>query len=311
LREPRVVDAHVHFWDPERMHYDWLESVPPLRRAFRPGDIPAGSIRIDGMVVVEADRLPSEALAEVEWASSLSTPSRPVVGIVAAALHSPPADADLAALARAPDVKGVRRLLQDLPAGSCHEPAFVDAVRSLAPWDLVFDLCARHQQLAEAAVLVEQCPEVRFVLDHLGKPRVQPVPDRTWLADITRLAALPNTWCKLSGLTSEVPATIGPRVAPYGPYLDHALQSFGPSRCMFGSDWPVASLTVTYEGWFDQVTAALSGFSSAESMQVMGGTAEHAYRLAPISGPESPAGRAEAEVPAGPARPGRNEDRWH
>lgn len=310
MRESAVIDAHVHFWDPERMHYEWLDSVPALRRAYLPGDIATGSVRIDGMVVVEADRRPSESLAEVAWTASLSSPSRPVAGIVAAALDSPAADLDLGSLARHPMVKGVRRLLQDLPAGSFLEPTFVDGVRSLARHGLAFDLCVRHEQLAEATTLVEQCPEVRFVLDHLGKPCVRPVPDRSWLVDIERLAELPNTWCKLSGLTSEVPDLTGATASLYHPYLDHALQTFGPARCMFGSDWPVASLTVSYEGWFDHVTAALAGFASTEIAQVMGKTARHAYRLAPSRAPGDSAVSDEAVASTGRDGTGGGEDRW-
>jgi L-fuconolactonase len=159
MPEQSVIDAHVHFWDPARMHYAWLDSAPTLRRAFRPEDIQTGSVDIAGMVFVEADRRPAESLAEAEWAMSLSSPSRPVLGVVAAsALESPSAHTELEALGRKHDVKGVRRLLQDMRPGFCLEPAFVRAVRSLAEHDLVFDLCVRHHQLAEATALAEQCP---------------------------------------------------------------------------------------------------------------------------------------------------------
>src|SRR4051812_27909321 len=144
-----VIDAHIHFWDPARLHYAWLDAVPALRRAFRPEDLQTGSVDIDGLVFVEADRRPAESLAEAEWARSLSSPSRPVLGIVAAGLYAASADGDLQQLARCEDVKGVRRLLQDTRPGFCLEPAFVRAVRSLAQRDLVFDLCVRCEQLAE------------------------------------------------------------------------------------------------------------------------------------------------------------------
>jgi L-fuconolactonase len=283
MPDPSVIDAHIHFWDPAHLSYAWLDSVPDLRRAFRPDDVQTGSVVVDGVVFVEADCRPAQSLAEVEWVMSLSPSAMPVVGIVAAGLASPSAESDLEQLGRHKDVKGVRRLLQDTPPGFCLEPPFVRQVRSLARRDLVFDLCVRHQQLAEATALVEQCPEVTFVLDHLGKPRVRPVPDRSWLADIERLAALPNVMCKLSGLTSEVVDSVGSGAHRnlYQPYLEHALQTFGPSRCMFGSDWPVASLTVTYEGWFDHVAAALTPFSETEIRQVMSQTAQRTYRLPP------------------------------
>jgi L-fuconolactonase len=282
MLEPSVVDAHVHFWDPDRMRYPWLDGQPELRRVFRPDDIRSGAVQIEAVIVVEADRLPSQSLTEVEWAVSLSSPSRPVVGVVAAAeLDSPTLDVHLQRLTSRPEVKGIRHLLQDTAPGFCLDSAFVDGVASLAPWDLVFDLCVREQQLAEATALVARCPGVTFVLDHLGKPAVRSVPERSWRQDIERLAALPNVRCKLSGLTTEVvdPPPITGSGNLFRPYLEHALQSFGPDRCMFGSDWPVASMSVTYDGWVEHVVAALTGFSAGDSAHVLGRTAADTYRL--------------------------------
>jgi L-fuconolactonase len=314
MREPSVIDAHVHFWDPERMRYPWLDTRPDLRRAFRPEDIRSGPVQIEAMVVVEADRERSQSLAEVEWAVSLSSPSRPVLGVVAAVeLESPTASVELELLSRRPEVKGVRRLLQDLPPGFCLEPAFVSGVESLAQWDLVFDLCLRQHQLVEATALVTQCPDVIFVLDHLGKPSVQPSPERSWLTDIERLAALPNARCKLSGLTTEV--LDPPRVAGPGgifrPYLEHALQSFGPDRCMFGSDWPVASLNVTYDGWVDHVLAALTAFPATDTEQVLRRTAAEVYRLAAPRRPSDWSESDEANLPPRPEREPGGETAWH
>jgi L-fuconolactonase len=266
------------------------------------------------MIFVEADRRRSESLAEVEWVLSVPSSERPVAGVVASAsLELSSADDELDALQVHPQVRGIRRLLQDARPGFCLEPEFIVGVRSLAQRGLVFDLCVRHHQLAEATALVERCPEVTFVLDHLGKPRVRPFPDRTWLLDIQRLAAHPNTRCKLSGLTSEVLDPLGStaRTGVCQPYLEHALQTFGPARCMFGSDWPVASLTVTYEGWFDCVTDALTGFSANETGQVLSQTAAEVYGLARPEGSDGSSGHDDATVPSRPDRRGGVESAWH
>lgn len=313
MPDPPIIDAHIHFWDPQLLTYAWLASVPALRRPFRPEDIQPGSVRIDGLVFVEADCRPSESLAEVDWALSLSTPRRPVVGVVAGAFGTSSADVELAGLAGRPAVKGVRHLLQDKRPGWCRDPQFVGAVQSLTPYGLVFDLCVRHHQLAEATALAEQCPEVTFVLDHLGKPRVRPHPERGWLLDIERLAALPNTRCKLSGLTSEVlgPMGSGPAEGLFRPFLEHAVQSFGPARCLFGSDWPVASRTVTYEGWFDHVVSALHGLSAAEIGQVLGGTADEVYRLSDQPRHLSASTGRGDRLPTGPDPQAGGERAWH
>ena len=119
MLEPSLIDAHLHFWDPDRLRYPWLDTVPELRKAFRPADIQPGPMRIEGMVVVEADALRSQSLAEVDWLGSLSSPSRPVLGVVAAVeLDSPTARVELERLSRRPLVTGIRHLLQDAPRAS-------------------------------------------------------------------------------------------------------------------------------------------------------------------------------------------------
>jgi L-fuconolactonase len=84
--------------------------------------------------------------------------------------------------------------------------------------------------------------------------------------------------CKLSGLTTEAdPAARQP--ADLLPYLRHALAEFGPDRCLFGSDWPVATLAGGYDSWVAVVLEALAGRPAAHRVQVLGGTATRVYRL--------------------------------
>ena len=113
---------------------------------------------------------------------------------------------------------GVRRLIQDEPPGFTSRPGLRAGVALLAAEDLVFDLCVREPQLGEVVELVRATPEVRFVLDHLGKPRVGADPTR-WRRDLRALAELPNVVCKLSGLMTEVVVGTGSAGA-FGPYLD-------------------------------------------------------------------------------------------
>jgi L-fuconolactonase len=200
-----------------------------------------------------------------------------VRGIVAyAPLHLGAAAEDaLAAVAAEPLVVGVRRLLQDLSPAALADPALIDGVRLLAAYDLAFDVCVRHAQLPSVARIVEACPDVRFVLDHLGKPPVAEGQLDPWRGDLARLATLPNAACKLSGLATE--ATAGWRAADVRPYLDHALDAFGPARCMVGSDWPVACLATTVERWLDVVLEAIAFLDSHERDAVLRGTAEESY----------------------------------
>jgi L-fuconolactonase len=221
-----IADAHVHFWDPGRLHYDWLPDE--LRRPFLPGDYDGGA---DALVFVQADCRADEGLAEVEWVSSL--------GAVAAIVAFAPLEED-PQLEFPPIVRGVRRLLQGQPDALFD--AVVPGVRRCA----VFDACVTQDQLPRLTTLAARCPETTIVLDHLGKPRALD----PWRDDLARLAELPNVRCKLSGLEAE----LGPRwtLEQVRPFLERALDVFGPERCLYGSDWP---LTRDPARWLAAVTA--------------------------------------------------------
>jgi predicted TIM-barrel fold metal-dependent hydrolase len=118
----------------------------------------------------------------------------------------------------------------------------------------------------------------RPVLAHLGKPGVGRRPLRDWAHDVDRLAASPNVACTLSGLTGEADRATCTR-AHLVSYLRHAVAVFGPARCMFGSDWPVASLSTTYGGWLDTVREAVADLTAADRDRIMIRTAEAVYGL--------------------------------
>ena len=274
-----VLDAHLHLWDPSEHHYAWLEDRLPLRRRFGPEDIDQGPYDLIGAVFVQADCRDDEALAEVRWVVAVAGPL--VRGIVA---YAPVQDglacgSHLEKLAAQPLVVGVRRLLHDLPAAVIVDPKLVAGIRQLPKRNLTFDICVRHQQLAAAAELVRACPETSFVLDHLGKPPVADAQLDPWRADLARLAGFPNVTCKLSGLATEA----GPcwSSATVRPYLEHALDVFGPMRCMIGSDWPVLTLAGTMESWFDAVLDAISPLSAHEKNAVLCDTATSFYGIEP------------------------------
>jgi L-fuconolactonase len=274
-----LFDSHVHFWDPRARHHDWLAALPVLNRRFDPDDLDPDCHELSGVMVVQADCRDDEALDEMRWVTELAH-SQPVVrGIVAyAPMQEGTAVADhLRALIEAPLVVGVRRLLQGSPASALADRALVTGLRLLPEFGLTFDLCATHDQLPAVASLVRLCPETAFVLDHLGKPPVASGELEPWRSNLARLADLPNVVCKLSGLTTEAQPNWKPE--DVHPYLDHALDSFGPSRCMFGSDWPVATLQTTYRAWVDVVLDSISELPAHDRDSVLGGTAAKTYGL--------------------------------
>ena len=184
--------------------------------------------------------------------------------------------ASLAAAARHPLTVGVRRNVQDEAAGFMLARPMVEGVRQLADHRLPFDACVRDHQIKELIGLVDRCPEVTFVLDHLGKPAIRQRRVQPWFGDVAALAKRPNVVAKLSGLTTE--ADHGRwQAAQILPYLQHAIEVFGPQRCMFGSDWPVATLASTYRQWVDLVVDAASDLSAGEFSAIFNDTARRIY----------------------------------
>lgn len=272
-----ILDSHVHFWDPNARRYAWLDAHPALERRFGPEDYPAGRHDVTGLIFVQADCRDEGALDEAHWVADLARSDTRIRGIVGyAPVHmGSRAQAAIASLAALGRVVGVRRLLQDEPESLLRDPRLAEGVRLLAAHSLPFDLCVRQNQLVGVRTLIEACPDVTFVLDHLGKPAVASDALDPWRENVAAIARCGQVFCKLSGLATE--ASPGWRAADFRPYLDHALEVFGPYRCMVGSDWPVSSLAITIDAWFDLVSDALTGFSTAERDAVLHGTACSVY----------------------------------
>jgi L-fuconolactonase len=274
-----MIDAHIHFWDPARLHYEWLEAIPALRRSFAPTALETGRHDVAGYVFVQADCRDDEAWAEVSWVDELAR-DHPILGIVAfAGLEAGfGARADLERLAAHPRVVGVRRLLQGEPESLLTSEGLAAGVGLLASLDLTFDACVTHSQLPAVTRLAARCPDVTIVLDHLGKPAVAVGRLDPWRADLAALAERPNVVCKLSGLTTEADHRTW-TAAALRPYLAHALECFGPERCLVGSDWPVATLAPTYERWFDVLLDFLSDQLPDDRDAILSGNATRVYGL--------------------------------
>ena len=132
--------------------------------------------------------------------------------------------------------------------------------------------------MAYALELVRRCPEVTFILDHIGKPDIKNALREPWWSQIRELARLPNVVCKVSGVITE--ADHGSWTpAQVKLYVAHVIECFGFDRVMYGSDWTVSELTHAYPQWVALIDDVIQGSSDTEQRQLYRDTAIRTYRL--------------------------------
>jgi L-fuconolactonase len=291
-----IVDAHHHLWRIDQ-GYTWLEEtgLEPIRRTFSPADLRAELIAygVDRTVLVEGGRCDvDEARLLLGYVAEIPE----IAGVVAwADPCAPGLDETLRGYRALPGgerLVGIREQIQGI-----DDPGYFDrdelrrGLSTLGANGLAFDLVIRSDQIAGAARLAGQLPEVRFVLDQLGKPAIRDGRFASWAADLALLAACPNVTAKLSGLTTEA-AWDSWTADDLRPFVEEALRVFGPERLMYGSDWPVSTLATAggnepasgagnapasaYGKWLATLTSILPAEARE---QVLGGTAARTYHL--------------------------------
>ena len=204
-----IIDTHLHLWNPGAIRYPWLAGVESLNKPFLLPDYRAATegIPVTSMVFVQCEADFAQFRDEAEWVAAQARIDPRIRGIVAWAPleKGDRAREDLAALKRISLLRGIRRIIQfeDDPA-FCLRPDFVRGVQLLAEFDLHFEICSKGvEQFANVLQLVRRCPDTRFILDHIGKPFIDRQVMEPWRKHLRELAALPNTWCKVSGLVNE------------------------------------------------------------------------------------------------------------
>lgn len=277
-----IVDTHQHLWDLDLFRYSWLDSFPTLNRSLRMADYlkEAEGLGVIKTVHLEADVDEPHMLAETQHLLRLADqPDNPLEGIVAGARpeHSN-FKSYLDKVAGHPKLKGIRRVLHTQPDELGQQKLFIENVAGLAEYDLSYDICVLDRQLPVAINLVRRCPEVSFILDHCGVPRVKERVLDPWRKDIAELATFPNVYCKVSGLVAYAdPAQWTSE--DLRPYVEHVLSSFGWDRIMFGSDWPVCTLSATYTNWVEALRSITQTAGEANQRKLFHDNAIRIYRL--------------------------------
>ena len=281
--DPSFIDTHVHCWDRTQIPYPWLDGFPAIAGRHTPVELraEAGGRFPARILFVQGDCDRAHAFEEVRAAEALADAEPAIGGIVAFAPMDRGAEtvAALDRLRARPLLRGVRHLIQgeDDP-DFCRRPAFIAGVRAAGARGLSFDICVKHPQLASAVDLARACPGTSLILDHAGKPDIRGRLLDPWRADLAALARLPHVVCKLSGLVTEADPTAW-TVDDLRPYFEHLVSCFGPTRLLFGSDWPVVKLAASYPRWLDAALTLLNPLPTADRDAVLAGNARRVYRL--------------------------------
>jgi predicted TIM-barrel fold metal-dependent hydrolase len=172
----------------------------------------------------------------------------------------------------------VRRVLHTQPDGLSGDALFSQNLRLLPKFGFTFDLCVLARQLPQAVGLVGRCPEVSFVLDHCGVPDVRAGALEPWKSNIAELASFPNVACKISGLVAYAdPKTWSAEVLR--PWVEHVLEEFGWDRVVWGSDWPVCTLSSTLAQWAAATRSLVAKADQLEQSKLFSRNAERIYRI--------------------------------
>jgi len=192
-------------------------------------------------------------------------------------LRSDRVEADLERLAQHPKFVGVRHVVQEEPDDDFMlGREFQRGISKLAAYGLTYDILIFPKQLEAATRLAENFPAQPFVLDHIAKPPIKVGIIEPWAKQLRRLAQLPNVHCKVSGMLTEADHRAW-TPEQFRPYLDVVFEAFGPSRLMYGSDWPVCLFAGSYEQAYRLVDDYTRGLTAAERAGLFGGNAAAFY----------------------------------
>ncbi len=278
-----IIDTHLHVWDTSNLRYPWLDGVPMLNKPFLLDDYndSTSGISIEKMVFVQCECSFEQCEQEVAWVTKLAASDKRLQGIVAWAPLELGREVKfmLNRYKQNHLVKGIRRIIQfEEDPDFCLRPVFIEGVRILSEYGFSFDICVSHGQLEKVIALVNACPDVSFVLDHIGKPGIKDHLLEPWRSHIAELSTFNNVYCKISGLVTEADHTQWKK-DDLTDYVNCVIEHFTPDRLMFGGDWPVLTRAASFIQWMDVIDNVLSGLSHEALVKIFRNNAEQFYRL--------------------------------
>jgi len=273
-----TIDSHQHFWEINKFNYSWMDQKSPLRKDFVPNDLEKliKENQIDKTIIVQA--VPSTE--ETYWLLEMAENYDFIAGVVGwVDLTDPKIEKTLNILQENQFFKGVRHLWE-----TDEDPEWIinsGAIRGLkviAERNLTFDFLARPNNLIYIPKIMNLVPNLRAVLDHIGKPEIAEKKIQPWLNDIRKISSIDNVFCKLSGMITEANLKNW-RVKDLKPYVHHVLSLFGADRIMFGSDWPVCTLAGQYKDVKNSFDEILKDLDPTSTNKIFGENASKFYKI--------------------------------
>ena len=273
------IDSHHHFWKYDPHTYSWMnEKMEVLKVDYQPIDLKKEieEAGIDGVVSVQAD----QSLRETDDLLEHAKTNDFILGVVG---WFPLADSNVKDLfdkySNNQLLKGIRHVIQDEPDDNfILGEQFNRGVSLIKDYNWVYDILIYERQLGPSIQFVDRHPEQIFVLDHIAKPRIGESVIEPWKAQMYEMSKRENVSCKLSGIATEAKWNEWKK-EDLIPYMEIALDAFGPGRVMFGSDWPVAKLAVEYGPWVEICRDFISSLSDNEKSLIEGRVALEIYGL--------------------------------
>ena len=272
------IDSHQHFWEINKFNYSWMDQKSPLRKDFVPNDLEKliKENHIDKTIIVQAEPSTEETYWLLEMAENYDF----IAGVVGwVDLTDPKIEKTLNILQENQFFKGVRHLWE-----TDEDPEWIinsGAIRGLkviAERNLTFDFLARPNNLIYIPKIMNLVPNLRAVLDHIGKPEIAEKKIQPWLNDIRKISSIDNVFCKLSGMITEANQKNW-RVEDLKPYVHHVLSLFGADRIMFGSDWPVCTLAGQYKDVKNSFDEILKDLDLKSKNKIFGENASKFYKI--------------------------------
>ena len=274
-----TVDSHQHFWQVGRFDYPWMSpSLGVLYRDYLPAQLEPvlQENGISKTVLVQA----SNSVEESRWMLSLAEAHSFIACVVGwVDLKSPAVDVQLSELTAHQKFKGVRHLVESEQNDDWMvQPEVLRGLNRLSDFKLSFDLLVHTRHLKHVPTVAETCPDLALVIDHMAKPPIAANEIREWSQAMTPVAAYQNVHCKLSGLVTEANWESW-QTEDLRPYVESALELFGPQRMIFGSDHPVCLLASSYERVLHAFQEILSDLSTTDRERIFAKNAIDFYRL--------------------------------